>query len=126
MESGKTMGDARPDPGPGVSLPLPAYNSVGQLRADAWNRLEEATGHLLKVTREAERTRLAQQAENLLGLLDPIEHYWASRAGTSSWNYASCSPRASTTSFASSPLASPEPWRRTRTALACPPGSTSL
>src|SRR5215475_3600666 len=65
------------DAGSGAPLPLPAYNSVGQFRADAWNSLADATGRLRKAAGEAERARLAQQAEEVLGLLDPIEHYWA-------------------------------------------------
>src|SRR5215831_18126152 len=65
------------DAGSGAPLPLPVYNSVGQFRADAWNSLADATGRLRKAAGEAERARLAQQAEEVLGLLDPIEHYWA-------------------------------------------------
>src|SRR5262249_18949427 len=65
------------DAGSGAALPLPAYNSVGQFRADAWNSLADATGRLRKAAGEAERARLARQAEEVLALLDPIEHYWA-------------------------------------------------
>ncbi|MGH3150527.1 MAG: hypothetical protein ACRDOB_07340, partial [Streptosporangiaceae bacterium] len=63
---------------PGVPLPLPAYNSVWQLRADAWNSLEDATGRLLDAAaRGVERGALTRQVNDLLALLDPIEHYWA-------------------------------------------------
>jgi arginine decarboxylase len=66
------------DPRPEVPHPLPAYNSVRQLRTDAWKSLQDAADRLGKAaTREAERARLAQQAEDLLDLLNPIEHYWA-------------------------------------------------
>src|SRR5262245_14134740 len=65
------------DAGCGAPLPLPAYNGVGQFRADAWNSLADATGRLQNASGEAERARLAKPAGDLLGLLDPIEHYWA-------------------------------------------------
>jgi arginine decarboxylase len=63
---------------PDVPLPLPAYNSVGQLRADAWNSLKDATGRLADAAaRGAGKGALARQVNDLLALLDPIEHYWA-------------------------------------------------
>jgi arginine decarboxylase len=62
----------------GVPLPLPAYNSVGQLRADAWNSLKDATGRLPDAaTRGAGKEALTRHVSGLLELLDPIEHYWS-------------------------------------------------
>ena len=41
------------DAGAAAPLPLPAYNGVGQFRADAWNSLVDATGRLQKAADEA-------------------------------------------------------------------------
>jgi arginine decarboxylase len=63
---------------PELPLPLPAYNSVQQLRADAWNSLKDATGRLPDAAvRGAGTETLTRQASDLLELLDPLEHYWA-------------------------------------------------
>ncbi|HEU4346892.1 MAG TPA: hypothetical protein VFR35_03795, partial [Actinoplanes sp.] len=54
-----------------------AYNSVWQLRADAWSNLEETSSllaALLAQGRPAEHVR--EEIGRLLDLLDPIEQYW--------------------------------------------------
>src|SRR5919108_1872319 len=103
------MGDATRGQ-PDVHLPLPAYNSVWQLQADAWNSLEEATDRLLgAAARGVERGALVQQVDDLLELLDPSSTTGPCRAGTTSWSYASCSPETPTTSCTRSPPASLEP-----------------
>ncbi|CAM5513972.1 MULTISPECIES: aminotransferase class I/II-fold pyridoxal phosphate-dependent enzyme [Streptomyces] len=63
-----------------TSAPLTAsvYNSVGQMRADAWSSLEElarrwAGGPSVDVSPQ----RTAQRLEELFGLLAPIENCWA-------------------------------------------------
>ena len=114
------------DPRPEVSHPLPAYNSVRQLRTDAWKSLQDATDRLGKAaTREAERARLAQQAEDLLGLVTPVERYWAYPRCTNGWCCASWSPRAITTSLASSTAGIVRSLAGTRTPPACPPQGTT-
>ena len=63
---------------PDVPLPLSAYNSAWQLRTDAWNSLATATGRLPDAAaRGVGKEALRQQINDLLELLDPIEHYWA-------------------------------------------------
>ena len=71
------MGDATPGQ-PDGRLPLPAYNSVWQLRADAWNSLKDVTSRLPDAAaRGVEKGALTRQVSDLLELLDPIEGYWA-------------------------------------------------
>src|SRR6516225_1186653 len=71
------MGDATPGQ-PDGRLPLPAYNSVWQLRADAWNSLKDATSRLPDAAaRGVGKGALMRQVSDLLELLDPIEGYWA-------------------------------------------------
>jgi arginine decarboxylase len=60
-----------------VVKPL-AYNSVWQLRADAWSRLEEVSERLATgVAADGSMEQATGQTRYLLGLLDPIESYWA-------------------------------------------------
>src|SRR5438132_10115683 len=55
-----------------------AYNSVWQLRADAWSRLEEVSERLSTgAAADGPIERATGQASYLLGLLNPIESYWA-------------------------------------------------
>jgi arginine decarboxylase len=55
-----------------------AYNSLWQLRTDAWSRLEEECDRLAAgMTREGPVDHATGPASYLLGLLDPIESYWA-------------------------------------------------
>jgi arginine decarboxylase len=55
-----------------------AYNSVWQLRADAWSHLEEASERLaVAVANGQPAEELSAQVNDLLGWLDPIEHYSA-------------------------------------------------
>jgi arginine decarboxylase len=52
------------------------YNSLSQLRADTWCTLEEVTAQLA-ANRGRPAEDVAEQAHDLLHLLEPIEHYWA-------------------------------------------------
>jgi arginine decarboxylase len=55
-----------------------AYNSLWQLRADAWASLEEASERLATgAAQERPVEQVSGQASYLIGLLDPIESYWA-------------------------------------------------
>jgi arginine decarboxylase len=55
-----------------------AYNSVWQLRADAWCRLEEAAERLNRsTTTGANKERYAAMVRDLLAQLTPLEPYWA-------------------------------------------------
>ena len=55
-----------------------AYNSVWQLRGDAWSSLADATKRLLKPRcRQTRATHYERRLPPLLQLLDPIESYWA-------------------------------------------------
>ena len=59
-----------------------SYNSVWQLRADTWCRLEDAAGQL---SRLGGTGRLADEHQSvcaeLLALLSPVEPYWAYPSG---------------------------------------------
>ena len=73
---------ARP-PGPGATLATmsdsqQAYNSVWQLRGDAWCRLEEAADRLTRSTTTGElRDEYIRICKKLLTRLTPLEPYWA-------------------------------------------------
>jgi arginine decarboxylase len=55
-----------------------AYNSVWQLRGDAWCRLEEAADRLTRTTTTGElKEQHAAVCQELLGTLAPLEPYWA-------------------------------------------------
>ncbi|MDT5091831.1 MAG: hypothetical protein QOH60_1194 [Mycobacterium sp.] len=55
-----------------------AYNSVWQLRGDAWCRLEEAADRLTRTTTTGElKERYIGICGELLASLTPIEPYWA-------------------------------------------------
>jgi arginine decarboxylase len=53
------------------------YNSLWQLRSDAWGRLEEASERLAAAVTQGGRTEsLLEEVGALHELLEPIEHYW--------------------------------------------------
>jgi arginine decarboxylase len=54
-----------------------AYNSVWQLRADAWCRLEEAAERLSRPTTSGQGEQYAAVVTDLLAQLTPLEPYWA-------------------------------------------------
>jgi arginine decarboxylase len=55
-----------------------AYNSVWQLRGDAWCRLEEAADRLTRTTTTGElKEQYAAICQELLATLTPLEPYWA-------------------------------------------------
>ena len=55
-----------------------AYNSVWQLRGDAWCRLEEAADRLTRTTTTGElKEQYAAICHELLATLTPLEPYWA-------------------------------------------------
>ena len=55
-----------------------AYNSVWQLRGDAWCRLEEAADRLTRTTTTGElKDQYAEICQQLLATLTPLEPYWA-------------------------------------------------
>jgi arginine decarboxylase len=55
-----------------------AYNSVWQLRSDAWCRLEEASDRLTRPTTGGElKEEYVTICRDLLGTLTPLEPYWA-------------------------------------------------
>ena len=62
----------------GPGLPVRAYNSVWQLRGDAWSSLADATKRLFETSLPADQTdTLRKEVASLIQLLDPIETYWA-------------------------------------------------
>ena len=62
----------------GPTLPVRAYNSVWQLRGDAWSSLADATKRLVEASLPADQSdTLRKEVASLLQLLDPIESYWA-------------------------------------------------
>jgi arginine decarboxylase len=62
----------------GPALPLRAYNSVWQLRGDAWSSLADATKRLFETSLPADQSdMLRKEVASLLQVLDPIETYWA-------------------------------------------------
>lgn len=54
-----------------------AYNTVWQLRADAWCRLEEAADRLSRPTTPELKERYVGIVGDLLTVLTPLEPYWA-------------------------------------------------
>ena len=55
-----------------------AYNSIWQLRGDAWCRLEEAADRLTRPTTDgALKERYVAICQDLLTQLTPLEPYWA-------------------------------------------------
>jgi arginine decarboxylase len=55
-----------------------AYNSVWQLRSDAWCRLEEASDRLTRPTTGGElKEECVTICKDLLATLTPLEPYWA-------------------------------------------------
>ena len=54
-----------------------AYNSVWQVRADAWCRLEEAADGLNRPGTPALKESYTTAVNDLLTLLTPLEPYWA-------------------------------------------------
>ena len=70
-----------------------AYNSLWQLRTDAWSSLEESAAQL--VLAGAQHRPVEQLAETVSGLLDvlgPIERFWAF-PGTQSFQKAAAAVR---------------------------------
>ena len=64
--------------GSAVSDNSRAYNSVWQLRTDAWCRLEEASERLTKPTTNGElKEEYVTICRDLLATLTPLEPYWA-------------------------------------------------
>jgi len=62
----------------GQWLPARAYNSVWQLRGDAWSSLADATKRLFESSLHADQNdTLRKEVASLFQLLDPIETYWA-------------------------------------------------
>ncbi|MEI6253349.1 MAG: ornithine decarboxylase [Mycobacteriaceae bacterium] len=60
-----------------------SYNSVWQLRADTWCRLEDAAGQLARLAIAGRPADEHQSAcVELLALLSPVEPYWAYPGGT--------------------------------------------
>jgi arginine decarboxylase len=54
-----------------------AYNSLWQLRGDAWGRLEDASDRLAAAGSQGGRTEsLVEEVGALYELLEPIEYYW--------------------------------------------------
>jgi arginine decarboxylase len=54
------------------------YNSLWQVRNDAWSRLEESTAQLaLAVARQRPVDQLTEAVNELLDILGPIERFWA-------------------------------------------------
>ena len=54
-----------------------AYNSLWQLRGDAWGRLEDASERLAAAAAHSGRTdSLVAEVGAVYELLEPIEHYW--------------------------------------------------
>src|SRR5947207_32892 len=54
-----------------------AYNSVWQLRADAWSSLEETSSKLAGLLVQGQPVdRVRGEVGELLGQLEPIEQYW--------------------------------------------------
>src|SRR6476469_530701 len=89
--------------GSAVSDNSRAYNSVWQLRTDAWCRLEEASERLTKPTTNGElKEEYVTICRDLLATLTPLEPYWAHpgtpQARRSSPACNGCSRRAATTS----------------------------
>jgi arginine decarboxylase len=59
-------------------LGLTTYNSVWQLRTDAWSTLVDSTKRMFDVALPADqRAALHQEIISILQLLDPLETYWA-------------------------------------------------
>jgi arginine decarboxylase len=55
----------------------PAYNSLWQLRGDAWGRLEDASERLAAAVSQGSGTESpVEEVGALYELLEPIEHYW--------------------------------------------------
>ncbi len=58
------------------------YNSVAQMRADAWCRLEDAAGQLVRLAAAGKPTDSHQGiCADVLAQLEPIEPYWAYPGG---------------------------------------------
>lgn len=58
------------------------YNSVAQMRADAWCRLEDAAGQLVRLAATGKPTDSHQGiCADVLAQLEPIEPYWAYPGG---------------------------------------------
>lgn len=59
-----------------------AYNSLWQLRADAWSSLEESTAQLaLAATQQRPIEEQVETVTGLLNVLGPIERFWAFPGG---------------------------------------------
>jgi arginine decarboxylase len=55
-----------------------AYNSLWQLRADAWSSLEESAAQLTLAGAQQRSVRqLAETVARLLNVLEPMERFWA-------------------------------------------------
>jgi arginine decarboxylase len=64
--------------GPTMADDSHAYNSVWQLRGDAWCRLEEAADRLTRTSTTSElKEQYATVCSDLLNTLAPLEPYWA-------------------------------------------------
>ena len=60
------------------NLSLRAYHSDGQLRVDVWSSIADLTKQLADPTMQPDdRTAPARELGELLGLVAPIETYWA-------------------------------------------------
>jgi len=57
---------------------VPAYNSLWQVRTDAWSSLEESAAQLvLAGSQHPPAEPLAETIRDLLDVLGPIERFWA-------------------------------------------------
>lgn len=69
---------SQPVEGPGMNHNSHAYNSVWQMRGDAWCRLEEAADRLTRPTTSGQRRdEYIRICTELLDQLTPLEPYWA-------------------------------------------------
>jgi hypothetical protein len=76
-----------------------AYNSLWQVRGDAWCRLEEAADRLTRpTTTGALKEKYIGFCNELLTRLTPLEPYWAFPARYSSRGSSDSSPQAAMTS----------------------------
>jgi arginine decarboxylase len=61
-----------------VAVPVGAYNSLWQVRTDAWSSLEESTAQLaLAATQQHPVEQLAEAVAGWLDVIGPIERFWA-------------------------------------------------
>ncbi len=59
-------------------MPVGGYNSLWQVRTDAWSSLEESTAQLaLAAAQQHPTERLTEAVTGWLGVIGPIERFWA-------------------------------------------------